>query len=339
MKPIFDTFDTDKSGTIDRHEIGNLLETLDVEVTETDVDDAVKAMYQSGHADQITYEEFSDWFVEHVASHRRLDDNENEACAGRCGPCEALSPPRGEGAFAWLTYLVVLPLAATMALTIPDVRRPGYGKWCYASFVVSIAWIGVFSYFMVNWVELLGNTMGIPPVVMGYTVLAAGTSVPDLFSSVIVARMGQGDMAVSSSLGSNIFDILVGLPLPWLAFTVWPSTPDFVVVSFASCVFRLLHSATIILRFCMQIQMPSDTSHGHLAVHIYLDGNDSRDHSNCALPGMEDDADPRWTHVPAVLLVSRASHFDGILPKSLLWVGLIIAQRRIRQYIFVHCLV
>merc|ERR1712238_56626 len=30
-----------------------------------------------------------------------------------------------------------------------------------------------------------------------------------------VARVGKGDMAVSSSIGSNIFDILVGLPVPW----------------------------------------------------------------------------------------------------------------------------
>ena len=45
---------------------------------------------------------------------------------------------------------------------------------------------------------------------MGLTFLAAGTSVPDLLSSVIVARQGKGDMAVSSSIGSNIFDVLVG---------------------------------------------------------------------------------------------------------------------------------
>ena len=50
---------------------------------------------------------------------------------------------------------------------------------------------------------------------MGLTFLAAGTSVPDLLTSVIVARQGQGDMAVSSSIGSNIFDVLVGLPFPW----------------------------------------------------------------------------------------------------------------------------
>lgn len=45
---------------------------------------------------------------------------------------------------------------------------------------------------------------------MGLTFLAAGTSVPDLITSVIVAKKGCGDMAVSSSVGSNIFDITVG---------------------------------------------------------------------------------------------------------------------------------
>ena len=59
---------------------------------------------------------------------------------------------------------------------------------------------------------------------MGLTLLAAGTSVPDLLTSVIVARMGEGDMALSSSIGSNIFDILVGLPLPWVCYTAWNKT-------------------------------------------------------------------------------------------------------------------
>lgn len=65
-----------------------------------------------------------------------------------------------------------------------------------------------------------GNTVGIPPEVMGLTFLAAGTSIPDLITSVIVARKGFGDMAVSSSVGSNIFDVTVGLPLPWLLYTL-----------------------------------------------------------------------------------------------------------------------
>jgi len=45
---------------------------------------------------------------------------------------------------------------------------------------------------------------------MGLTFLAAGTSIPDLITSVIVAKKGFGDMAVSSSVGSNIFDVTIG---------------------------------------------------------------------------------------------------------------------------------
>jgi len=229
VKPIFDTFDADKSGTIDRYEVCKLLKKLEPNVKESDVDDVIKAMYKSGPTEEITFEEFANWYMNFIAiSHQHSCGMQIEEESQ--GICAALTPPRGEGFFAWLKYLLVLPLVAALTFTIPDVRRQGWGNWCYASFFLSILWIGIFSFAMVTWVEIVGNTLGIPSVIMGLTVLAAGTSVPDLFSSVIVARMGQGDMAVSSSIGSNIFDILVGLPLPWLVFLLWPSTPNVVTI-------------------------------------------------------------------------------------------------------------
>lgn len=103
---------------------------------------------------------------------------------------------------------------------MPDVRHIGKEKYCYLTFLVSIAWIGGFAYFMVNWAIEIGDTIKIPNYIMGMTFLAAGTSIPDLLSSVIVAKQGHGDMAVSSSVGSNIFDILVGLPTPWIFFSL-----------------------------------------------------------------------------------------------------------------------
>ncbi|OWK09209.1 SLC24A1 [Cervus elaphus hippelaphus] len=78
----------------------------------------------------------------------------------------------------------------------------------------------MFSYLMVWWAHQVGETIGISEEIMGLTILAAGTSIPDLITSVIVARKGLGDMAVSSSVGSNIFDITVGLPLPWMLFSL-----------------------------------------------------------------------------------------------------------------------
>jgi Ca2+/Na+ antiporter len=36
----------------------------------------------------------------------------------------------------------------------------------------------------------------------------------------VVAKQGLGDMAVSSSIGSNIFDITFGLPVPWALWSL-----------------------------------------------------------------------------------------------------------------------
>ncbi|KAK0687317.1 NCKX2 protein, partial [Pygoscelis papua] len=91
-------------------------------------------------------------------------------------------------------------------------------KFFPITFFGSISWIAFFSYLMVWWAHQVGETIGISEEIMGLTILAAGTSIPDLITSVIVARKGLGDMAVSSSVGSNIFDITVGLPLPWLLY-------------------------------------------------------------------------------------------------------------------------
>ncbi|XP_047219792.1 sodium/potassium/calcium exchanger 2-like isoform X2 [Girardinichthys multiradiatus] len=118
------------------------------------------------------------------------------------------------------TYLLLLPIMFLLWLTLPDVRKPASRKFLILTFLGSIFWISIFSYLMVWWAHQIGETIGISEEVMGLTILAAGTSIPDLITSVIVARKGLGDMAVSSSVGSNIFDITVGLPIPWLLYSV-----------------------------------------------------------------------------------------------------------------------
>ncbi|KAE8297709.1 Sodium/potassium/calcium exchanger 1 [Larimichthys crocea] len=118
------------------------------------------------------------------------------------------------------TYLLLLPIVFPLWLTLPDVRNEASRRYFIMTFLGSIMWIGVFSYLMVWWAHQVGETVGISEEIMGLTILAAGTSIPDLITSVIVARKGLGDMAVSSSVGSNIFDITVGLPVPWLIYTL-----------------------------------------------------------------------------------------------------------------------
>ncbi|XP_023164023.2 sodium/potassium/calcium exchanger Nckx30C isoform X6 [Drosophila hydei] len=124
-----------------------------------------------------------------------------------------------------LTYVLVAPLLVPMWLTLPDTRTPRGKRYFPVTFIGSIVWIAAFSYLMVWWANVAGDTARIPPEVMGLTFLAAGTSIPDLITSVIVARKGFGDMAVSSSVGSNIFDVTVGLPIPWLLYGIIYDAP------------------------------------------------------------------------------------------------------------------
>ncbi|XP_045168765.1 sodium/potassium/calcium exchanger 3-like isoform X2 [Mercenaria mercenaria] len=117
-------------------------------------------------------------------------------------------------------WAVMLPMKCLMFVSIPDCRRHGIWRRLYMlTFALSIAWIAACSYLMVWMVTIIGDALEIPDTVMGLTILAAGTSVPDCLSSVFVARDGYGDMAVSNSIGSNVFDILVCLGLPWLLDT------------------------------------------------------------------------------------------------------------------------
>ena len=57
--------------------------------------------------------------------------------------------------------------------------------------------------------------MGYGPDLTGLTVLAVGSSLPDCMGSVIVAREGKLDMAISNALGSNVFDFCFCLGLPF----------------------------------------------------------------------------------------------------------------------------
>ncbi|HKJ79275.1 MAG TPA: calcium/sodium antiporter [Prolixibacteraceae bacterium] len=91
-------------------------------------------------------------------------------------------------------------------------------KYYYRAFFFSIFLIAGLSWALVELAVVISVALNIPEAIIALTVLAIGTSIPDLFSSMIVAKQGRGEMAVSNAIGSNIFDILVGLGLPMLIF-------------------------------------------------------------------------------------------------------------------------
>ena len=85
--------------------------------------------------------------------------------------------------------------------------------------------------FQVWMITVIGFTLGIPDTVMGLTFIAAGVSVPDALSGIAVVREGHGDMAVSNALGSNVFDILICLGLPWFISTAIVNPDEYVKVT------------------------------------------------------------------------------------------------------------
>ena len=58
------------------------------------------------------------------------------------------------------------------------------------------------------------NSLGFSGAITGVTILAVATSLPDAFLSLISAKNGESDAALSNALGSNTFDILICLGLP-----------------------------------------------------------------------------------------------------------------------------
>lgn len=62
----------------------------------------------------------------------------------------------------------------------------------------------------------LAERLGIPPLIIGLTIVACGTSAPELFISVGAALEGAGGIAIGNVVGSNIANILLVLGLPAL---------------------------------------------------------------------------------------------------------------------------
>ncbi|XP_023662555.1 sodium/potassium/calcium exchanger 4 isoform X2 [Paramormyrops kingsleyae] len=137
-------------------------------------------------------------------------------------------------------WIISWPILLLLYFTVPNCAKPRWEKFFMLTFILSTLWIAVFSYFMVWMVTIIGYTLGIPDVIMGITFLAAGTSVPDCIASLIVARQGLGDMAVSNTIGSNVFDILVGLGLPWALQTMAVSYGSEVRINSAGLVYSVV---------------------------------------------------------------------------------------------------
>lgn len=112
-------------------------------------------------------------------------------------------------------------------------------------FIVGLAGLVVGGNWMVDGASGIASHLGVSDAIIAVTIVAAGTSFPELMTSVVSARKGDTDMAMGNVVGSNIINILLILgtssviaPLPLGDINVY----DLVIV---------LGSSMLLLLFCV----------------------------------------------------------------------------------------
>ena len=117
--------------------------------------------------------------------------------------------------------VLLLGFSAFMAYTLiqaktgtSDVVKENSPVWKNILFVVfGLAGLVVGSNLFVDAASGIALSLGISEAVVGLTIVAGGTSLPELATSVVAARKGQSAIAIGNVIGSNVFNILLILGL------------------------------------------------------------------------------------------------------------------------------
>ena len=85
------------------------------------------------------------------------------------------------------------------------------GWQCVVYIVVGIGAIVAGGDFVVDSAAAIAENFGLSPTLIGLTIVAFGTSLPELVTSLVAAKKGETDMALGNVIGSNIFNIFLVL--------------------------------------------------------------------------------------------------------------------------------
>ena len=115
----------------------------------------------------------------------------------------------GFAAFMYYTLLQAKKGQVEQQETVKQVN-----PWLSAFFVVlGLAMLVVGSNVFVDAASDVAYSLGLSEGVVGLTIVAGGTSLPELATSVVAARKGQSAIAIGNVIGSNVFNILLILGL------------------------------------------------------------------------------------------------------------------------------
>ncbi|WP_254279228.1 sodium:calcium antiporter [Haloarcula marina] len=118
---------------------------------------------------------------------------------------------------------------------------------------------------LVHSVGVIGQAAGADEFLLGVTILAAATSLPDTLVSVRAARDNRGVTSLANVLGSNTFDLLVAIPAGVLLVGAW--TVDFAM---AVPMFGVLTAATVLLFTTLRTDLALSTVESYALLGTYL---------------------------------------------------------------------
>jgi cation:H+ antiporter len=141
------------------------------------------------------------------------------------------------------------------------------GKLSSAIFQIALGVVGL--YFGGQWVVSgavgFAQTWGVDDALIGLTIIAIGTSTPELVASAVAAYRNETDIAVGNVVGSNIFNLL------WvLGLTSSIVELPFEVITNTDLVMVIVSSALIIVAMVSSRQNTVLRSHGILFICLYV---------------------------------------------------------------------
>ena len=107
------------------------------------------------------------------------------------------------------------PLVEEFTASVPDQMSMGQSVlWFIIGLLVLIA-----SSRMVVWGAVeVAHALGVSDLIIGLTIVAIGTSLPELAASITSALKGEADLAIGNVIGSNMFNLLAVLAMPALIY-------------------------------------------------------------------------------------------------------------------------
>ena len=113
--------------------------------------------------------------------------------------------------FMVYTFRVVMKSQSSHQSQSPQQFQPAWKSLGFV--VIGLACLVVGSNLFVDSATNVATGLGVSQGVIGLTVVAGGTSLPELATSVVAARKGQSAIAIGNVIGSNVFNILLILGL------------------------------------------------------------------------------------------------------------------------------